>query len=187
MTLINRYRTKVTAMLVLAATLTAMLAASAASAHKSSLGQATARIMDANGATVGEAKLVQKGDGIRVRVRVEDLEPGKHGIHIHSVGACDPATFASAGPHFNPESRRHGLLNPAGAHAGDLPNLVVRESGVGVLRTTTERASLLPGPKSLFDADGSALVIHAAEDDQTTDPTGNSGSRVACGVIEKKP
>ena len=90
-------------------------------------------------------------------VRVEGLEPGNHGIHIHSVGLCEPLTFATAGAHFNPQAKKHGLRNPEGPHLGDLPNLKVRNNGVGVLHTRTDRVSLLPGPESLFDADGSAV------------------------------
>ena len=149
--------------------------------------RAEAEILDSRGEVVGTARLDQrKKDGeVRVRARVEGLQPGKHGIHVHSVGLCEPPAFTSAGGHFNPMGAKHGLRNPEGPHLGDLPNLVVRKSGVGVLRAKTDRVSLLPGPKSLFDADGSAIVIHAAEDDQVTDPTGNSGARIACGVIQR--
>ena len=147
---------------------------------------ADAEVTDAQGRAIGTAKLTQReGDGVKVDVRVEGLAPGNHGIHIHSVGLCEPPAFATAGPHFNPEVKKHGLHNPEGPHLGDLPNLQVRKSGKGALYGETDRVSLLPGPESLFDADGSAVVIHAAEDDQVTDPTGNSGARIACGVIRE--
>jgi Cu-Zn family superoxide dismutase len=145
---------------------------------------AEATFVDATGATVGWAKLVQDGSGrVHVNVHVGGLAPGRHGIHIHAVGACGP-TFAAAGAHYNPTSRQHGLANPAGAHAGDLPNLEVNAAGIGRLQATTDRVTLSGGPATLFDASGSSFIIHAAEDDQLTDATnGNSGARIACAVI----
>jgi Cu-Zn family superoxide dismutase len=115
------------------------------------------------------------------------VPPGLHGFHIHAVGKCDPPDFSSAGQHFNPTGKQHGALNPAGSHAGDLPNLNVGPDGVGRLETTTEQITLGTGPTSVWDADGSALVLHAAPDDFKTDPTGNAGARIACGVITKAP
>jgi Cu-Zn family superoxide dismutase len=145
---------------------------------------ASATFVDAAGATVGWAKLVEDGRGIvHVNVHVDGISPGLHGIHIHSVGACSP-TFAAAGPHFNPEGHQHGLENPSGAHAGDLPNLTVNGNGVGHLDATTDRVTLSPGDDSLFDVSGSAFIVHANTDDQLTDATnGNSGARIACAVI----
>ncbi len=173
--------------LTVAAVVAAMLALSGLASAKTQA-TATAAIIDAQGEVIGEAKLTQLNDNkVKVYAKAAGLEPGKHGIHFHSAGLCEPPAFASAGAHFNPESAKHGLHNPEGSHAGDLPNLKVRKSGVGVLRGKTDRVSLLPGPKSLFDADSSALVVHAAKDDQVTDPTGNSGARIACGVIEPAP
>jgi Cu-Zn family superoxide dismutase len=102
------------------------------------------------------------------------------------VGKCDGPDFASAGGHFNPQSRQHGALNPQGPHAGDLPNITIGTDGKGRLESTTELISLLGGASVVFDADGSAIVIHAAPDDFRTDPTGNSGARIACGVIVRK-
>ena len=150
--------------------------------------QANATIVDASGATIGWARFVQDATGIvHVNVHVKGLTPGLHGIHIHGVAACSP-TFAAAGGHYNPLTRQHGLLNAAGAHAGDLPNLIVNEDGVAHLDATTDRVTLTNGPTTLFDttggAVGSALIIHANEDDQVTDATnGGSGGRIACGVI----
>ena len=169
----------------------AALAVTAAFAAQSLAGgasHASATIVDATGSTVGWARLVEDAAGIvHVNVHVKGLTPGLHGIHIHGVGACSP-TFAAAGPHYNPLGRTHGLLSTTGAHAGDLPNLVVNEDGVGHLDTTTDRVTLTGGLTTLFDttagAVGSSLIIHANEDDQVTNATnGNSGGRIACGVI----
>ena len=166
----------------------ALLAMTAAVTGTSAVGsgarQASASFVDAGGAVIGWAKLVEDSTGV---VHVKGLTPGLHGIHIHSVAACAP-TFAAAGGHYNPLARQHGLLNPAGAHAGDLPNLIVNGDGVAHLDATTDRVTITDGPTTLFDATvgavGSAFIIHANEDDQVTDATnGGSGGRIACGVI----
>ena len=110
-----------------------------------------------------------------------------HGIHFHGVGKCDAGTtpFASAGPHFNPDAKQHGLENANGPHAGDMPSVTVEANGSANVTLTTSRVTLGEGPRSLLDADGSAIVLHAAPDDQRTDPSGNSGARIACGVITR--
>lgn len=145
--------------------------------------RAAAPLRDAEGKVMGMALFVQEAQGVRISVTVKGLSPGEHGIHIHAVGKCEPPDFLSAGPHFNPTNRKHGLNNPEGPHAGDLPNLVVGEDGSAVYEYVTDRVTLTPGELSLFDEDGSALIIHAGPDDQITDPAGNSGARVLCGVI----
>jgi superoxide dismutase, Cu-Zn family len=170
----------------------ALLAMTAALTGTSAVGsgarQASASFVDAGGTVIGWAKLVEDSAGlVHVNVHVKGLTPGLHGIHIHSVAACSP-TFAAAGGHYNPLARQHGLLNPSGAHAGDLPNLIVNADGVAHLDATTDRVTLTDGPTTLFDATvgavGSAFIIHANEDDQVTDATnGGSGGRIACGVI----
>ena len=147
--------------------------------------QATAELKNAKGETVGTASLWEAASGVRIAAQVRDMSPGRHGIHIHAVGKCDPPEFTTAGGHYNPEGKKHGLKSPTGSHAGDLPNLEVASDRTGRLEYVTMRVTLGPGPTSLFDADGSALVIHAGPDDFETDPTGNSGGRVACGVITK--
>lgn len=109
-----------------------------------------------------------------------------HGLHIHAVGKCEPETnFTTAGGHFNPYSKKHGTKNPEGPHAGDMANLVVGADGTAKTEITASLVTLGADVNSLFDADGSALVIHAGPDDETTDPTGNSGARIACGVVQK--
>lgn len=145
---------------------------------------ATASFVDATGATVGWARLVEDATGrVHVSIHVKGLSSGLHGVHIHAVGACAPS-FAAAGGHYNPLAHQHGLENPDGPHAGDLPNLVVNEAGVGHLDATTDRVTISPGTATLFDATGSAFIIHANPDDQLTDATnGGSGGRIACGVI----
>jgi Cu-Zn family superoxide dismutase len=145
--------------------------------------RAAAPLRNAEGQVLGMAIFTQEAQGVRVSVTVKGLSPGEHGIHIHSVGKCEPPDFLSAGPHFNPTNKKHGLTNPEGPHAGDLPNLVVGEDGSAVYEHITDRVTLTPGELSLFDEDGSSLVIHAGPDDQMTDPAGNSGARVLCGVI----
>jgi Cu-Zn family superoxide dismutase len=132
---------------------------------------------------VGTASFTSTGTGVRVVVQAQGLPAGVHGLHVHEVGRCDPPAFTSAGGHFNPTGRQHGLSNPAGPHAGDLPNLTVASSGVASYVATSQALALASGPSSVFDADGAALVIHAGPDDDRTDPAGNSGERIACGVI----
>jgi Cu-Zn family superoxide dismutase len=147
---------------------------------------ATAEIRDSAGNVRGFADFTEDAAGrVHVSVHVQGLTPGQHGLHLHAVGACAP-DFAAAGGHFNPGAHQHGLANPAGPHAGDLPNLEVNPAGVGRLNAAVERVTLSAGPLSLFDLDGSAIVIHAAPDDQLTQPIGGSGARIACGVIEPK-
>jgi superoxide dismutase, Cu-Zn family len=146
---------------------------------------AAAEIKDASGRTVGTANLTQLGSAVRMVMQVSGLPAGVHAVHIHEVGKCEGPAFTSAGGHFNPSGKQHGALNPQGSHAGDLPNLTVAADGTGRLETTSEQISLGTAPTALSDADGSALVIHAAPDDFRTDPTGNSGARIACGIITK--
>jgi len=135
---------------------------------------------------VGTAIFTQVGSALRVVLEVHDLPPGVKAVHVHEVGRCEGPAFTSAGGHFNPHGRQHGALNhPRGPHAGDLPNLTVAADGKGRLESTTELMSLGLEPGSVFDADGSAIIVHAAPDDFRTDPTGNAGARIACGVIER--
>ena len=146
---------------------------------------ASATLKNTAGEVVGQARFVEDGRGlVHVNVHVKGISPGEHGIHIHAAGACTP-TFLAAGGHHNPLGHEHGLDNPDGPHAGDLPALKVNKAGVGHLNVTTDRATLSAGATTVFDGNGSALIIHADPDDQVTDPTGNSGDRIACGVIQQ--
>jgi superoxide dismutase, Cu-Zn family len=149
--------------------------------------RATADLRDAHGARVGVARLVEVRGGVRIVLELRGMSPGPKAVHLHVVGRCDPPDFASAGGHFNPLGHAHGLLHPAGPHAGDLPNVTVAEDGAGRLETLNPRVTLAPGPTSLLDADGTALVVHAGPDDFLTDPEGGSGPRIACGVVRPGP
>jgi len=139
-------------------------------------------IRSAAGALVARAMIWQGRTGLEVRVQAAGLAPGHYGVHFHAVGRCEGPAFASAGAHWNPTGRQHGKLNPAGHHLGDLDNLDVDESGAGRLEFTIPGAST-SGANGLLDADGAALVIHAGPDDYRTDPSGNSGARIACGTF----
>ncbi len=146
--------------------------------------QAMAELKNATGQVVGNATFTQQSSGVRVTVQVKGLPPGMHGIHIHAAAKCDPPDFTSAGSHFNPFARKHGLQSPNGPHAGDMPNLVVGQDGSGSFDNTNTLLTLAAGAtNSLFKPNGTALVIHANPDDEVTDPTGNSGARIACGLI----
>jgi Cu-Zn family superoxide dismutase len=132
---------------------------------------------------VGEARLRQTPHGVLVRLELGNATPGVHGLHLHEIGRCDAPTFASAGGHFAPGGRQHGYLNGNGPHAGDLPNVFVPKSLRYTADYVLENVTLDPGPRSLLDEDGSALVLHGFADDYMTNPAGGAGDRLACGVI----
>jgi len=142
----------------------------------------SAVLMRSTGQPAGTAQIVQVGDTVTLAVGLSGLSAGVHGIHLHTIGACNGPDFASAGGHLNPLGKRHGALAAGGKHAGDLPNVTIQPGGGGAL---TADLSGTPAEVSawLFDSDGTAIVVHAAPDDYRTDPTGNAGARVACGVI----
>ncbi len=144
---------------------------------------ARAVLKDASGKDVGTANFARTSEGVTVSLRVTGLPPGTHAFHVHAVGKCDPPDFKSAGPHFNPGDRKHGWKNPQGHHAGDLPNVVVGPDGKGEVSATLADVSLGGGPTSLFHPGGTAVVVHADPDDERTDPAGNAGARIACGVV----
>lgn len=138
-----------------------------------------------DGTDAGTAKLIQKGNNVEVKLDLKNIPAGMHGIHIHAKGACDAPDFKSAGPHFNPTDKKHGFKNPEGHHAGDFPeNLQVDTSHSLRTTETLKNVSLDPGaPNSLTANGGTAIVIHEKADDMMTDPSGNSGNRIACGVV----
>jgi Cu-Zn family superoxide dismutase len=148
---------------------------------------AWAELKNARGESVGSAVFEEQRGRVRIVVQAAGLTPGRHGIHVHAVGRCEPPGFQSAGGHFNPLGKQHGLQNPEGAHGGDLPDLEADANGRTEYIAATDRFTLGDGPTSIFDIDGSALVIHARADDQRTDPTGDSGERLLCGQLVAGP
>ena len=137
----------------------------------------------AGGESLGSAQVMQEADGVRVVAEVRGLPAGEYAIHLHAVGKCEGPGFTSAGPHFNPEARAHGRATPGGGHAGDLPNLVMPASGRATYDHLQPGLRLAEGANPLLDADGAAVVIHAGPDDNVSDPAGNAGARIACGVL----
>lgn len=160
-----------------------LTAAGCASGAAGSGSIAMADIRNAAGESVAVATLTESRGAVMISVHASALPAGVHGIHLHQTGTCTPPDFTSAGGHFNPASRQHGFDNPQGPHAGDLRNFQVDSDGTGHFIETSDRITLSAGPSSLFDADGTAIVIHAGPDDYRTDPAGDSGSRIACGVV----
>ncbi|WP_298823710.1 superoxide dismutase family protein [uncultured Planococcus sp.] len=144
----------------------------------------TVEMMDSDGNAIGTAELSEEEAGVMVALEVEGLEEGMHGIHFHETGMCEAPDFESAGGHFNPDGAMHGMDSPDGPHAGDLPNIEVSDDGTASQEFTAENVTLAIGEEnSLLKEGGTALVIHAGEDDQMTDPSGDSGDRIACGVV----
>jgi len=159
----------------------ALVAALALSAPTFAGEQAAAVLKDAAGKEVGQVMLLAVPSGVLIDANLSAVPPGDHGFHIHEVGQCEPPDFESAGGHFNPEEDQHGLKTTAGPHAGDLPNIHVPEDGTLRIEMLHQWVSL----QGLLDDDGAAIVIHEGPDDYITDPTGNAGARIACGVIIK--
>jgi len=142
-----------------------------------------AALKTADGADAGMVTLSEDGKGVTIKVEVAGLQPGPHGVHLHTVGRCEGPKFDSAGPHWNPTGKQHGKDNPQGAHLGDLANLDVGADGRGTATFTVAGAGLTSGEHPLIDLDGAALVVHAKADDYKTDPSGASGDRIACAVL----
>lgn len=147
---------------------------------------AKAELKSSKGEDVGQATFTQTNGSVRLSVEVKNMPPGTHAIHVHGVGQCDAPDFKTAGGHFNPGAKQHGFENPQGHHVGDMPNMTVGQDGTGTFEYTIEGASLAAtGENSLFHPGGTALVVHADPDDMKTDPAGNAGGRIACGVVTR--
>lgn len=144
---------------------------------------AAASVRDSAGRALAEARISSVGDSLRVQLQATGMRAGTYGAHIHAVGRCDGPDFATAGPHWNPSGQQHGKNNPQGMHKGDLPNLFVGSDGRGSVEINVPGASIAGGGSALLDADGAAIVVHERADDYRTDPSGNSGARIACGVL----
>ena len=151
------------------------------------VGGSPVALIDSGGRSIGAVRAWQTAGGVTFRIEASGLPHGLHGIHVHSIGRCDPPDFASAGPHWNPAGRKHGMNNPAGPHGGDLPNVEVAANGVLGTTVTLPGAMLMGAPgaaSTLINGDGAALVVHAQADDYVTDPSGSSGARIACAVLQ---
>ena len=136
-------------------------------------------LVNAAGQSVGSVRMWETPGGVTFRINARGLPHGNHGFHVHTMGRCDPPSFTTAGLHWNPTGAKHGFNNPAGPHGGDMPNVTVAANGVLHEAVSLAGASFA----ALLDADGAALVLHAAPDDYATDPSGNSGDRITCAVI----
>jgi Cu-Zn family superoxide dismutase len=181
-------RSNVRILLLAAAAIALSLSALAKESTSSkAIKKTTVELKDAKGADIGSAIIKSSGKGVEVKLNLKGLPPGDHALHFHQDAKCDPPDFKSAGPHFNPDQKEHGFLNPKGHHNGDMANFAVKPDGTS--KATIKNADVVLGlgseANSLFANGGTALMIHAQPDDMKSDPAGNAGDRIACGVITK--
>jgi Cu-Zn family superoxide dismutase len=159
--------------------------AAASTARAEEPTRATAELLNAKGVRVGEATLVGKRNGVLIQIEIDNLQPGTYGLHIHERGSCRGSTFKSAGEHFNPSGARHGFKNPEGPHAGDLWNVDVPNNGRLSVKQYNARVTLKEGTdNSVLREGGTSFILHANRDDYATDPAGDAGAGIACGVIK---
>ncbi|MGC4054014.1 MAG: superoxide dismutase family protein [Paludibaculum sp.] len=170
---------------ILAATTALALSALTLAGAQGDRKAATAEVKDAQGKVVATAKFKAVKGGVQLSVKATGLPAGVHAIHVHTVGKCEGPAFTTAGGHFNPAKKQHGMMNPAGHHAGDMPNFTINAKGTGNYKTVIQGVTLAgDGETSLFHSGGTALVIHEKEDDMKSDPAGNAGARLACGLVQ---
>lgn len=171
------------ASILLALPLTVAASACATTGSRPSAPTASASLTAGDGSARGTASVTEAADGLHVLVKATGLTPGIHAVHVHMTGTCTAPDFASAGGHWNPTGRKHGMDNPAGAHMGDMPNMTVGTDGTGAIEYVIAGGTISGGTMPLLDTDGAAVVIHAQADDNKSDPAGNAGGRIACGVL----
>ncbi|SDQ29189.1 superoxide dismutase, Cu-Zn family [Virgibacillus subterraneus] len=147
----------------------------------------TVDMYNASGDMIGTAKLLERPEGVQVKLKLEGLAPGYHGIHVHEYPKCEGPEFISAGNHLNPDGKEHGLMHPEGSHLGDLPNIEADSGGLVKAELMLAGATIMEGKKSILKGEGTSLIIHEGQDDGVSQPGGNSGARIACGKILKEP